>query len=668
MATDQPDNRHPYNPGPDNWTKATEETPCPICGKPDWCLLSSENPEDPKAVICGRVAEGATQPLGEAGYLHVRKAEGQVCPAGRTLLQLSELPTLVVEGQSDVCAGLDLGFITVGKPSAVGGFRYLSDLLTSRDVIILGENDSGAGRVGMKKTFEALKGVVKSAVKVMPPEGIKDLRAWKQAGLTQAELLEAAKAGDSTSDSNILDDRSPLAVAELWLQREQSQDGTPILRKYQGVWYHYNGHHYAEVDEDTIIRGGLYAFLKDKQYRQATAKGVEVKPFEPDRCKVTNIIDALNMSCPIDMTPPCWLDGEASRPPTRNLVVFANGMLDLEAGQAAELLPPTHTLFTLASLPYAFDPDAQCPVWLKFLAEIFPDDPAKSLLLQEWFGYNMIPDTSQEKMMMFVGRPGGGKGTVLETMRAVLGEHQVASTSFDGLTSEFGLAPLLGKLAVILPDAHTSKRGDLQKALEVIKSISGRDALSINRKFLDHKQSHRLLCRITMAVNDLPDLPDHARTLERRLLLIYFGQTFEGREDRTLKDRLTQEVQGVAAWGLEGLRRLRVQGQFTQPKSSIPVLGEFRRLTSPLTEFLEETCERGDRNKCWVLKSMIYDAWNSWSKQHGVPQWRRAQFGQRLLALNPGIMTGRRMQQAYQEYVYEGLRLTEDAIRKYVVR
>ena len=105
-----------YVPGSHNWTKVFADLPCPICGKADWCLVSSESPHDPAAVICGRRAEGARLPLGEAGYLHVRKATGEVRSVGALLL--SELPTLVVEGQSDVAAAYDLGFTAVGKPSA----------------------------------------------------------------------------------------------------------------------------------------------------------------------------------------------------------------------------------------------------------------------------------------------------------------------------------------------------------------------------------------------------------------------------------------------------------------------------------------------------------------------------------------------------------------------
>ena len=42
---------------------------CPICGKPDWCMIARDSADDPWGVICARVVSGVT--WGEAGDLHV---------------------------------------------------------------------------------------------------------------------------------------------------------------------------------------------------------------------------------------------------------------------------------------------------------------------------------------------------------------------------------------------------------------------------------------------------------------------------------------------------------------------------------------------------------------------------------------------------------------------
>ena len=99
-------------------------------------------------------------------------------------------PILIVEGQSDTAVGMDLGFVTVGRPSATGGLAYLQILLRDLHVVIVGENDE-AGRRGAMKLAKGLRGVAASVRIIFPPECAKDLREWYTApvGCNREELL-----------------------------------------------------------------------------------------------------------------------------------------------------------------------------------------------------------------------------------------------------------------------------------------------------------------------------------------------------------------------------------------------------------------------------------------------------------------------------------------------
>ena len=106
-------------------------------------------------------------------------------------------PILVVEGGSDAAAGLDLGFCTIGRPSATGGAALLCTLLGSLHVVIVGENDSGAGRKGAESIGAALSSIAASVRVIYPPAGVKDLRQWLRslgAEAARAAVLEAITA------------------------------------------------------------------------------------------------------------------------------------------------------------------------------------------------------------------------------------------------------------------------------------------------------------------------------------------------------------------------------------------------------------------------------------------------------------------------------------------
>lgn len=180
-----------YSSGAHNWIRSMDAgVPCAVCGKPDGCLLSAENPADPKAVVCIRTESDRRLKF---GYLHIRKAEGQL--TGRTALADNGGEVVCGEGMSDTAAAMDLGFNAVGRPSNLGGLDILPDLVRGRRVIVVGENDkkkdgSEPGKEGMIATYRALKQAGVDAVMVMPPKAIKDLRAWAvKHGLTRATFL-----------------------------------------------------------------------------------------------------------------------------------------------------------------------------------------------------------------------------------------------------------------------------------------------------------------------------------------------------------------------------------------------------------------------------------------------------------------------------------------------
>ena len=47
--------------------RVSSAEPCPVCGKADWCLVST----DGNAVICPRVEAGSVKSCGNAGYIHL---------------------------------------------------------------------------------------------------------------------------------------------------------------------------------------------------------------------------------------------------------------------------------------------------------------------------------------------------------------------------------------------------------------------------------------------------------------------------------------------------------------------------------------------------------------------------------------------------------------------
>lgn len=114
-----------------------------------------------------------------------------------TIESVPGAPLIVTEGATDAAAILDLGFENVvGRPSCTGGIKHLIELIRSHNtnaVVIVADADE-RGRCGAANLASALRVYVPAVQVIEPPAGVKDLRAWKQAGATRADVNQIIQA------------------------------------------------------------------------------------------------------------------------------------------------------------------------------------------------------------------------------------------------------------------------------------------------------------------------------------------------------------------------------------------------------------------------------------------------------------------------------------------
>lgn len=655
-----------YTCGAGKTVRVSEDYPCPICGRTDWCLISSDNLSNPSAVICPRTEAGSVKNLGIAGYLHIRHKQD-------TEPEEENGPIVITEGFSDWAVFSSLGFDTFGKPSCSFQLDSLAPLLATRKVIIVGDNDPDeAGKRGMEASFQQLRFKCPNIVKVLPPSGIKDARQWYniEKFSFSSFLKYCEQNGDASAEDNTLNDISPLTVATAWLRAEKTLRGVSTVRNYKGGWLQFEDGCYREYPEEQL-KADLYNFLEDKQHcvRDKDGNIVKIVNVAPNRSLIINVIDSLLAKCVVAQDPPYFMDGWESHREPSDLVVFNNGVLDIgdyECGDAT-LIPHSASYFNMSMIPHNFDTSTEPVDIISYFRQIFNDDEEKLALLQEWFGYNLVPDQSYEAIMMFVGMPRSGKGTTLDIMTAMLGKRQTAMTTMKDLCGRFEFDSLMGKLSAQIRDASMSKRSaDPTVALETIKTITGGDPVSVDRKFKTKLSNVKLSCRFTLAVNDLPELPDNSRALESRLHFLSFPNSYVGKEDRGLKRRLTRNeeaMQGLLNWSLEGLIRLHENGRFTRPSSSEQLFDEFRALTSPVSEFIEECCDIGSYQDAM---EDVYKCWRQWATANGLYLGKRSQLSRNLSALKSDFGISRIVDGDNIISTYKGFKLKTSARRNYL--
>lgn len=233
----------------------------------------------------------------------------------------------------------------------------------------------------------------------------------------------------------------------------------------------------------------------------------------------------------------------------------ANGVVDLNT---LELQPHSADYIFLGKLPVKYDPEADCPVWKRFLETTLEDKHIPTL--QEFIGYCLIPDTRFQKALMLYGTGANGKSVVINTINALFGENYTSHVSLSKLQSNrFASYELVGKLVNTSSETanYTGKELDMFKAI-----VSGDDV------FVESKgvagSSTKLFSRLIFASNTLLRSGDKTDGNYRRWIIIPFNKQFKGEDaDLFLQDKINKELSGVLNWAIEGLKRLYKQGKFS---------------------------------------------------------------------------------------------------------
>ena len=334
---------------------------------------------------------------------------------------------------------------------------------------------------------------------------------------------------------------------------------------------------------------------------------------ELDVSNIRTMVDAVHTACLTKARPFEWIERPKGAPEPKDLALFRNGVLSVTTGK---LWPLDGRYFATATPDFDYDPNATCPLWLSALDKWL--DSEFHPTLQEFFGYAMTTDNGLEHFLVPLGASRGGKSTMCRVLTDLVGTHHCASLTINDFGGSFGLQSTLDKRLIFIPDASDTDGRDRATALTRLKSITGNDEVSVNRKHLPIINT-RLPGRFVLVANRHPKFLDDSGALAARELVITFEKTIPLEErDKFFSTKLRQQLPGIANWALDGLRRLRKQGHFTvgnKGREAVRVLAEGQ---SPALRFSNECLVvTGDR-KDFVSLADLYVVYVDWADAEGL--------------------------------------------------
>jgi putative DNA primase/helicase len=601
------------------------------------------------------------RPDGKSGWIWDTKGVPRVLyglPELRRAIEAGET-ILFVEGEKDVATARALGFAATTNPGGAGKWQpEWSASLADAHVVIFPDNDA-KGQEHASRVAGALVGIAASVRMGTIPKG-KDLSEWNP---TRAELDAAIEGATAPTPPEPRKEThtvpaAPIPAAQAILRNLWRSNDFPTLFWWGETWIAWVDGAWQEA-EAWIVREALYRWLHE-------GIAPDGKPAAANRRRLDDILDALKAVSflPANIPNPSWLSLADDRPTAEDAgawVSLANGVLNMETG---EFHPPSPRFFSRTCLPFSYDSKAPAPArFHQFLEELFGADQTAKDLLQEWFGYLLTADMRQQKILFLIGPPRAGKGTLAALMSELVGSDAYANPSFGEMAERFALSTLIGKRLAVVSDARLSSRTDQAEVIGYLLRVSGQDPVYIDRKNRQPLPAVRLETRFVLLANEMPRFIDASGALVSRLLVIPLTESWLGREDTTLIEKLKAELPGILLWAREGLLRLRARGRFIETPSGEGAKRDLAHLISPIRAFLDARCAISPNAEVEV--AVLYEAFRMWCESQGAKSHipNAAWFSRDLHAALPGLRTIRKQVGHDRRYYFRGVGLSESVPR-----
>ena len=270
-----------------------------------------------------------------------------------------------------------------------------------------------------------------------------------------------------------------------------------------------------------------------------------------------------------------------------NYIAFNNGVYNLVTDT---LEPYTPEIVITNKIPHDYNPGAYSELADNTLNKISCNDAQVRSLFEEYIGYNFYRRNELGKAFIFTGDKSNGKSTFLNVMNVILGYENTSALDISELKDRFNTAMLCGKLANIGDDIGDEFLSG--NAVAIFKKLVTGDRVKAERKGLDPFEFNPYT-KFTFSANEIPKMRDKTGAVIRRLVIIPCDATFS-KDDPDyrpfIKYELLEEdcLEYFIKIGIEGLKRVLANNQFTESKKCIDQLKDYEIENDNFLQFIND--------------------------------------------------------------------------------
>jgi putative DNA primase/helicase len=297
-------------------------------------------------------------------------------------------------------------------------------------------------------------------------------------------------------------------------------------------------------------------------------------------------------------------------------------------------------------LPFKYDKEATCSIFMEFLNYVLPNKDDQQLL-SEYIGYVFIrnKELKLEKCLVLYGKGANGKSVFFDIINALLGKENVSSYSLKSLTNECGYqrATLGSKLLNYSSELSNHMDSSYFKQLVSGEAIEARLPYGIPFILEDY-------AKFIFNANDLPRDVENNEAFFRRFVILSFNVTIpEHQRNPSLAQRIINtELPGIFNWVLEGLSRILEQRGFSRSKGSENILADYKLASDSVRQFLNDHMYHPSFEKTIILHD-FYVAYNRYTQDSGSRPLSKKGFAERLRNLQYNLTRTNKGMTVYTE-------------------
>ena len=283
--------------------------------------------------------------------------------------------------------------------------------------------------------------------------------------------------------------------------------------------------------------------------------------------------------------------------------------------------------FLTYQLPFAYDPTANAPMFIKYLNKVLPDKKCQ-MILAEYLGYLFIRPAALklEKALILYGSGANGKSVFSDIVNALLGKENVCSFSLQNLTDDKGYhrAMISNKLVNYTSEINGKMDTSYWKQLVSGEPVDAR--LPYGSPFTMTNYA-----KLIFNCNELPQEVEHTNAYFRRFLLIPFEVMIPIHEqDKELSKKIiANELPGVFNWVFDGLKRLLREKQFTSSETVDNQLERYKKESDSVLMFLQEEEYEKSTDRHMKVKE-LYPLYKAYCSENGYRPCSNKKFCERM--------------------------------------